>query len=373
MFPELPSVASENALPTHGGVNAMHQVASELQKSAAQRVTLYPVAGLAGAWEDEPFDRSQLPATIVPGVTLEDVSSMFNDDTWKWVEHEIGRHDLKVLEGVKHALVHRYLSTEYGTGEAEMGSARVVHEMAACLRLIRPMRQFALIINGPLRPDGVIQIQSFDHPVHLMEIPEVQKGFTLRDRDLRVLQSVAPQFVRAMAGEYWKFRMPVSLYEAGHFQDSEWKARFSLWTSAIEAIFTSQTRDREHSGSAVAKARIKWFLGENTKIYAQGDVPSFMPPQMEPTIGEIVDDLYEVRNCIAHGDKVPNKFFGQPSFSDQGNKLMTLEEAASFIVRTSLLRILSDGLLPHFKGGLESQAYFRAHGLVRSQLPKQKS
>ena len=297
---------------------------------------------------------------------------MFNDGTWKWVEGEIGRHDLKVLEGVKHAIVHRYASSEHGTGEAEMESARVVHEMAACLRLIRPMRQFALRINGSLQANGVIQIQSFDHPVHLMEIPAVQKGFTLRDRDLRGLRSVAPQFVTAMAGEYWKFRMPVSLYEAGHFQDREWKARFSLWTSAIEAIFTSQTKDREHSGSFVAKARIKWFLGENTKIYAPGDVPSFMPAQDEPTIGEVIDDLYEVRNCIAHGDKVPDKFFGNPSFSDDGNKLMTLEEAASFIVRASLLRILTDGLLADFKGGPESQAYFRAHGLVRSQLHKTK-
>jgi hypothetical protein len=233
------------------------------------------------------------------------------------------------------------------------------------------MRQFALMINGPLEPDGVIKIQSFDHPVHLMEIPEIQKGFTLRDRDLRELQSVAPHFLTAMAGEYWKFRMPVSLYEAGHFQDRLWKARFSLWTSAIEAIFTSQTKDREHSGSMVAKARIKWFLGENTKIYFPGDVPSFAPRQ-EPTINDVLDDLYEVRNCIAHGDKVPDRFFGHAYDGDHGNKLVTLEEAASFIVRASLLRILKDNLLPHFKGGVESQMYFRAQGLVRSQLQKNK-
>jgi hypothetical protein len=99
-------------------------------------------------------------------------------------------------------------------------------------------------------------------------------------------------------------------------------------------------------------------------------VPSFAP-QEEPTIGEVIDNLYEVRNCIAHGDKVPDRFFGQV-FSGHGNKLVTLEEAASFIVRASLLRILKDGLLPHFKGGTESQTYFRAQGLVRSQLQKTK-
>jgi len=100
-----------------------------------------------------------------------------------------------------------------------------------------------------------------------------------------------------------------------------------------------------------------------------GDVPSFAP-QVEPTIAEVLDDLYEVRNCIAHGDKVPDKFFNQ-TYTAHGNpnRIATLEEAASFIVRGSLLKILKENLLQHFKGGVESQAYFKAHGLVRSQLP----
>jgi hypothetical protein len=46
------------------------------------RVTVYPLAGLAARWQDEPFDESQLPATIVPGVTIENVAPMFRDDTW---------------------------------------------------------------------------------------------------------------------------------------------------------------------------------------------------------------------------------------------------------------------------------------------------
>jgi hypothetical protein len=164
--------------------------------------------------------------------------------------------------------------------------------------------------------------------------------------------------------------MPVSLYEAGHFQDRFWKSRLFLWSSAVEAIFTSQTSDREHSGSRVAKARVKWFLGANTKIYAPGDVPSFAS-QSTPTIGDVIDDLYEVRNCLAHGDKVPDRFFAQTSTDDGDvNRLETLTEVASFIVRASLLKILKDNLLNHFKGGAESQSYFGANGLVRSMLPR---
>jgi hypothetical protein len=347
----------------------MQQIQDQPVTDEALRATLYPIAGLAGSWEDEPFDESALPARIVEDVTIENVTPMFKNDTWSFVEGEIGKRDLEVLRRVQYAMVHRYSSSQYGSGNLEQQSTNLVHNLAACLRLVRPLRQFALVINGPLQADKSIRIQSFEHPIHLMEIPNIQKGFTLRNRDVLELQSVAPTFLGAMAGEYWKFRMPVSLYEAGHFQDRFWKARFSLWTSAIEAIFTSQTYDREHSGSKVAKARIEWFLGTNTRIYAPGDVPSFLQ-QEQPTIGAVIDDLYEVRNCLAHGDKVPDRFFA-PSTGIYGNvnRLTTLEEAASFIVRASLLKILKDGLLDHFKGGPESQSYFKANGLIRSKLP----
>ena len=347
----------------------MHRVQSEPVKDEAIRVTIYPVAGLAESWEDEPFDESTLPSDIVPDVTVENVRLMFKDDTWNLFEGEISKRDLEVLRRIKHAIVHRYSSRLYGSGDLEQQSATLVHNLAACLRLIRPMRQHALVINGPIQEDGTIRIQSFDHPIHLMEIPRIQKGFSLRNRDVVELQTLAASFLNAMAGEYWKFRMLVSLYEAGHFQDRFWKSRLFLWSSAIEAIFTSQTPDREHSGSKVAKARVLWFLGANTKIYAPGDVPSFAP-QREPTIADVIDDLYEVRNCIAHGDKVPDRFFQQNSTGYEPiNRLTTLEEAASFIVRASLLKTLKNNLLNHFKGGPESQLYFKANGLIRSKLP----
>jgi hypothetical protein len=341
---------------------------SEPVNDEVQRVTLYPIAGVAASWEDEPFDESKLPATLTPDMTVENVTPLFRNDTWKHFEGEISKRDLEVLKRVKHAIVYRYASTEYGSGELDEQSVKLVHNLAACLRLIRPMRQYALVMNGPLQADGTIKIQRFDHPIHLMEIPHIQKGFSLRNRDVTELQSVAPSFLDAMFGEYWKFRMPVSLYEAGHFQDTFWKSRFFLWSSAIEAIFTSQTSDREHSGGKVAKARVKWFLGPSTRIYAPGDVPSFAP-QPEPMIADVIDDLYEVRNCVAHGDKVPDKFLVRASTGyENTNRLATLEEAASFIVRASLLKILKNNLLIHFKGGAESESYFKANGLIRSKL-----
>jgi hypothetical protein len=61
-------------------------------------------------------------------------------------------------------------------------------------------------------------------------------------------------------------------------------------------------------------------------------------------------------------DKVPDKFFAQTYTGYETiNRIATLEQAASYIVCVSLLRILKDQPLHHFKGGPESQLYFNAN------------
>ena len=124
--------------------------------------------------------------------------------------------------------------------------------------------------------------------------------------------------------------MAVQFHELGHFQALDWKARYLLWRSAIESIYTSH--DWEHPGSLVATSRIKWLLGENTSIYAPGDISNLVhDPHI--TIGQAVDDLYEI----------PDRFFNdtpRSGFNGQVRKWEVLTEAASFIIRASLLKIL---------------------------------
>jgi hypothetical protein len=336
------------------------------------RINLYAIALVSHHWDDEPFDPSKLPALVVPTIAIENVESMFSDTAFELFESGRSKQEMGALRNVKYALVHRFQVGPYhDEATQKLESGATIRSLAACLRLIRPMRQFATMIHGTLTSDGTLRVNGFDHPSHLMNIPLVQQGFSLRNRDVVELQSVASKFLAAMAGEYWKFRIPLSLHDAAHFMDEFWKARMSILCSGIEAIYTSQTPDREHAGGKVAKARIKWFLGEQTCIYASGDIPSFSLDRPAPTIGDVLDGLYEVRNCLAHGDKIPDKYFVNSNSSHlTTNTLPVLEEAASFIVRRSLTKMLKNDLLEHFKGGPESRAYFASHRLTRSQLPK---
>src|SRR5258708_184637 len=272
-----------------------------------QKITLYPIYALASAHEDRPFDAA-LPYAVTEDVALEDVTPLFNAATWEWVGNELGNRDIEELRGVRHALVHRYATpgTPQGDHEPNTKSITLMHNLAALLRLIRPMRQMALLMQGELQENHTLNVQYFEHPIGLLDVPQVQKLFHLRTQDAESLHTLAPKFLQAMPGEFWKFRMAVEFHEAGHFLDGYWKARYTLWCSALEAIYTSQ--GQEHKGSNVAREHIKWFLGPTTPIYPQGDIPHYFE-QSALTIQDVVADIYEVRNFIAHGDKIPDDYY----------------------------------------------------------------
>ena len=74
---------------------------------------------------------------------------------------------------------------------------------------------------------------------------------------------------------------------------------------------------------------------------------------------------------MAHGDKIPEPFFQdilRHGLNGDVVKAEVLMEAASFIIRISLLKILRDGLLNHFTDAASAEAYFGAQNLTKSAL-----
>jgi len=333
--------------------------------------TLYPIAWVADQYLDaEPFDQALLPFEITPNICIEDVGDKFRPRTFALGSDRHGNDIREELEGVRCAIVHRYDERSGDEGELTRESERLVREVMACLRLVRPMRANALLMRGHIRSeDGSFDVMGYDvPPLHLLEVPEVQKLFKLRSRDCHDLRRYAGDFLSAMRTEVWKFRMAVQFHDLGHFQCLDWKARYLLWASAIESIFT--TKHKNHYGSAVATERIKWFIGAGTSIYAPGDLTEF---EVDPNIcvGDIVNAWYNVRNHLAHGDRIPDIYFHQSARHGLAGPVSVLEvlaEAASFIVRTSLLKILREGLTRHFEDAKSCEAYFDSNNLTNSKI-----
>jgi hypothetical protein len=339
--------------------------------------TLYPIYWLADAINGVPFDQGRLPVDVAEGVRIESVREHFREGAFELWRPMVGTTVVDNLERVQFAMVHLYVPEPIVVDDGILGaqqrsseSQKLVRMLAACLRLIRPMRQSALTIHGRVRDeDSSFEVGGFElPPAHLIEVPEVQKLFMLRNQDADDLRLYAPQFLHGMRGEFWKFRMAVQFHDLGHFQAIDWKARFLHWCSAIESIYT--THHPEHQGKLLATTRIKWFIGQNTSIYAPGDILDLI---RDPGIRvcQIVDDLYNLRNFMAHGDRIPDPYFTDElrmGLDDGVKRFEVLLEAASFIIRTSLLKILRDNLLNQFADAGPAEAYFGAQGLTNTAI-----
>lgn len=283
------------------------------------------------------------------------------------VSRQLGIYQTESLKNIRYALVHTYETSETlrGTNE-DLDSEKLVQNLVELIHIIRPMRQRTSIVRAEQIEDrrSVIHLESPD----VLEVPEVQKLYHFRDQDLRLLKRLAQPFLFAMQSKASKFRSSVFYHSVGR-KLSQGNAKFLLWCSAIEALYTSH--NLQHQGKLVATERVKYFLDAKTLIYEKDDFPGwYFRSSPNITVEDIVQELYNVRNYIAHGDVIPQNYFSpmRRGLSGDVSMIEVLGEGASFIIRKSLARILTEGLLGHFENAKSSDAYFGGLGLTKSVL-----
>jgi hypothetical protein len=337
-----------------------------LQRIMLTKLTFHEIHSLGGVTLGDHVT-TPLPFEVLPGVTIADMSSWVTDQTLAWVSKQLGIYQTEILKNIRYALVHTYETSETLRGTPQdVDSEKLVQNLVELIHIIRPMRQRTSIVRAEQSEEGrsVVHLDSPD----VLEVPEVQKLYHFRDQDLQLLKKLAQPFLFAMQSNASKFKTSVFYHSVGR-KLSQGNAKFLLWCSAIEALYTSH--NLEHQGKLVATERVKHFLGAKTLIYEKDDFPcSWFQSPSKVTIEDIVQDLYAVRNYIAHGDVIPRKYFSAMR-SGLGGDVSTIEvlsEGVSFIIRKSLLRIVTEGLLSHFENAKSSDAYFGALGLTKRVL-----
>ena len=134
-------------------------------------------------------------------------------------------------------------------------------------------------------------------------MPEVQKLFKLRNRDAEDLRTYVPEFLTMRI--IWKFRMAVQFYELGIS---------SLWTGRRGIFFGVQPLSRFTlrtigNTKALSSPRHGSNGSWGTYKYLRSWRPVRFTGDREYMFGQIVGDLYAMRNFLAHGDKLPNGYF----------------------------------------------------------------
>jgi hypothetical protein len=95
-------------------------------------------------------------------------------------------------------------------------------------------------------------------------------------------------------------------------------------------------------------------------VYEQGDVPSFLT-QPEQTVAGVVDPIYELRNYVMHGQRVPETFYiqdGRVGLDGPLRRVEELVEALSFLLRKSIQTAVDTNTLESFKNDSARRSYF---------------
>ncbi|HXN18479.1 MAG TPA: hypothetical protein VN875_09130 [Candidatus Binatus sp.] len=305
------------------------------------------------------FDFSQLPFAITDGVEAADVSQIMPPSDFAYMEAEVGRYLMRYFNStVKFGLVHKYALPILGNDEANKEKTELLNKVFALLRIIRPHTRLGGA-RGTIT-NGKAQFNSLTWPHGTIDVPEAVKLFSVRNKDLVELRSLLPTFIKAMRGPYWPFRMAVQYYYMG-YEQNDWKGRYLGWgSSALHALYS-------HKDQKIIP-RVKAFLGDNTLIYEPTEHPEY--EFLEPntlTIGDVLEDVNEVRHDIAHGDKIPDRFFtpggGRPTLGGFGNYIAVLDDALSFIIRETLLKILRKDLIEDFRDRHQYTQYWKTLGV----------
>jgi hypothetical protein len=345
--------------PTSIGWSCLESVMKE-PPTTYQRLHFTPINENALGW-GEP--RLAGPYEILPSenLTIENLSNLITEKTfslWK-TECTVSKRTSESLAAINFAIVHRRTSSS-PTDEGMLSpSIPLVNHASSCLALIRPTRKSRVShIRGVMKPDGTFDPQGFSVREENTDVPEIQKIFGIKEEDIRLLTSVLPEFIQLYQTnddgkmvDYEPLRMAVQLYGEGYGLNY-WKASHILWWSAIEALYGSN--------EVAAMARIYAFFGNknlldgfNCPIYEKRDIPTYFyaPPDSLHTLGKMVPLIYEVRNASAHGQKVDDAHFVViPHPLGQGVvSLVALAEAATLIIRKTVIEILKRGWRNEFK------------------------
>jgi hypothetical protein len=331
-------------------------IAVALERNEVEKRLVFP---LWLAWD---FDPAQLPVQIQEGVFVENISELLTDASFsQGAIGRLGERDRERLVGHPYGLVAHY------RGDSAISGARIdvttlqnLRELMAYLRLLKPTRQIGAYAQGALRADGSLDVTSFGIDQE-QGVDQVDASNRIAISDLETLRTLAPTLSAGMHGDYWKFRMAFEFHEAAYLvAPSHWKAAFASKMSSIEALYTSV----KCQGKRVAHTRIEAFLGGDSRIYMGSQGLFAGNPTSAPaiTISECLEDLYQLRNCIAHGDRIPAKFFETKvsrGFEMQIRLIDLLNEAATSISGKGILKIAREGLFDHFRDNDAADDYLK--------------
>jgi hypothetical protein len=181
-----------------------------------------------------------------------------------------------------------------------------------------------------------------------LETTFVGKSATLEDQGLaQHFDAVYQGIRRANEDKLVRLQNPVLLLEHG-LQIGNPPLGNLMSVMGLDVLFMA-------GESSNFLARVGGFFGLDTLLFPPED---FLHRQPETTVAHVLNDVFELRNIIAHGQEIPEKPYRElyslrSTTGEQINQidlyyLGVLRDASRFLLTSALRRVFTEGHYEHF-------------------------
>lgn len=160
--------------------------------------------------------------------------------------------------------------------------------------------------------------------------------------------------------KYYPLWVSINFCEKFYLEYESFRTRHLFRVMALEALLCSE-QDKDYGRQAL-KSKVSKLLGWHCDLYDgyHNNLIGYHPPKLLLT-DQLIDDVYTLRNKVAHGDQLPADWTTpcRAGFDAQLSYSEVLCEAAGSILRRIWLRIVSDGLQDIFADKKRMNKFFR--------------
>jgi len=313
-----------------------------------------------------------LPLQIVDSISVADVSNIVQETTFDILSPMFySKSEIDRLRSIRYALLRRFECEDSERPLEDEKSADALYRLYLGLKVIRPTAGAFQVLHYDLS-QTVPRLPRGSRNNRETIVSDCERLNAIRWKDLEALAKFAPSILESLKTPSSPIAQAIQSLEIGYRADFV-NVRHLLWVIGLDALFTSI--EWENRGADVAVKRIENFLGRGFEIYPK--MESFGFPSLDKlTLGEVLTDVYEFRNNLAHGTW-PNKPWARKISRRSADGLddiyytTVLSESASSILRGCLKNIFAEEqFVGMFNDKTKMNAYFAQRDLVRKRKAK---
>jgi hypothetical protein len=282
---------------------------------------------------------------ILPDVLIRHTPAGIGDDLVPWSHYFSGRQ-IEALRSSKFSLQHKFMDAPAKESDAKRIAKESIINAFLAYQVVLPAGThetggFVILCRrnlSGLEPSSAAVLPP------MFPTPWGKKMSVRAEVNRKEISSVASGIQQASHAKTSRLLNALQLLKLG-FQASDMLIRTLIWVTALDGLVLAG------NGRAFV-SRLKRFLGGTTSVFPV--LPGLGHPKY--MVGEVVEDLYEIRNHIAHGRALEGRFEEPVSSCTSNSQLLhrdgtrykyyeVLHECALFLLCMTVREICSRKLV----------------------------